>query len=556
MSSTVVLTRSCPHQSTFRKCQKLFRHLPIVISVILVCTQSHAETGPPVPSAMEGFIDILIWIIQRIILPIVLLRATVNAATALTSRYMMKSTVESSPVSSLVVNTVPISPPACPLSILDSESMDGVLLLGEAGNRYRYIQREKRKVIATLAWSLALFSIASLVVAIILMAESQPSQLFGMIPIPIIYFIAVLVLTSSIIGAMQFLDWPSHPMVVIGIMIIMLIPIIVVLYAGGGYAALVGLWLFWALLTWYQLFLRDRKDKARYGKQDLLVLRVFGADANAASTFGSIARLWSSLGAVVTIADPSYVRYEYTGANRGEFRKNIFAGLLASLAVAISPSLDTGISFLFGIPPIGEQMISLLALCIASTILFAFSVLPILISAQRNFVRSRSMLLEKVAYTMGKRQNWWGSYGIRPFYCFDNLWRPAVQEMMENAEAILMDFRGFNPTKQGCAYEIGKALDTVPVHKIVLLLDDKTDKESMLQLFRLKWRSISTESINRSILDPKLKVYTAHHFYDWRDGILQWILSLLKRNKQWREDSDRILALLATAPEHQGVASL
>ena len=38
--------------------------------------------------------------------------------------------------------------------------------------------------------------------------------------------------------------------------------------------------------------------------------------------------------------------------------------------------------------------------------------------------------------------------------------------MMEEAEVVLMDFRGFDPSNLGCAYEVGKVVNTVDLDKL------------------------------------------------------------------------------------------
>ena len=310
-----------------------------------------------------------------------------------------------------------------------------------------------------------------------------------------------------------------------------------------GIIAIGGLLILLGLLIW-----RNRWRASKFPKQDLLVLRVFGMDQSAKETFSTIARNWSWLGASATIADPSYIKYMFSGW-RGNVLKfvlvvlaTILAGL-ASLVPAINALIPAGLSEI--------QRFSVLMLA-AFVVLIPVITIPIFLQVRLSFIKNRDKLIDKINKLMGRKKRPNGYHRHRPFFCHDDLWRPAVQKMMEETEVLLMDFRGFDPSNLGCAYEVGKVVNTVDLDKVVLFVDDGTDKDVLYRIFESCWEQRTVNSPNAAKQEPVLNVYIGNQFVSWRDGIGRWLWSILTRRRwrRWAEDSRGIVARLSTvAPD-------
>ena len=302
-----------------------------------------------------------------------------------------------------------------------------------------------------------------------------------------------------------------------------------------------------ALLIW-----RNRWRASKFPKQDLLVLRVFGMDQSAKETFSTIARNWSWLGASATIADPSYIKYMFSGwrGNVWKFVLVVLATILAgfaSLVPAINALIPAGLSEI--------QRFSILMLA-AFVVLIPVITIPIFLQVRLSFIKNRDKLISKISKLMGQKKRPNGFHRHRPFFCHDDLWRPAVQKMMEEAEVVLMDFRGFDPSNLGCAYEVGKVVNTVDLDKVVLFVDDGAGKDVLYRIFESSWEQRTVDSPNASKAEPVLNVYIGHEFVSWRDGIGRWLWSILTRRRwrQWGEDSQGIVARLSTIAPDEALA--
>jgi MFS family permease len=68
-----------------------------------------------------------------------------------------------------------------------------------------------------------------------------------------------------------------------------------------------------------------------------------------------------------------------------------------------------------------------------------------------------------------------GRYRVNEFYCFDDVWKEAVQMLVDASDAILLDLRGFNNDRRGTAYEIGLLAGRGAVARTVFLVNAETN---------------------------------------------------------------------------------
>ena len=72
-----------------------------------------------------------------------------------------------------------------------------------------------------------------------------------------------------------------------------------------------------------------------------------------------------------------------------------------------------------------------------------------------------------------------------------------MRKLAGSADAILMDLRSFSPQNQGCMYEVHQLLDSVPLERVVFLLDDATDRVFLEQSLQDAWSRVRSDSPNR-----------------------------------------------------------
>ena len=76
------------------------------------------------------------------------------------------------------------------------------------------------------------------------------------------------------------------------------------------------------------------------------------------------------------------------------------------------------------------------------------------------------------------------------FFCHDDTWRLTVTRLAREADAVVMDLRGFTSANQGCIFEIEHLAVAVPLQRVVLLVDKSTDVAFLKQVLRRAWSTL------------------------------------------------------------------
>lgn len=95
-----------------------------------------------------------------------------------------------------------------------------------------------------------------------------------------------------------------------------------------------------------------------------------------------------------------------------------------------------------------------------------------------------------------------GRFRINDFYCYENAWRPALDQLILKNDAILMDLRGFNHRFKGCIYELKQLINMVSLDKIVLAIDNSTDMPFLNETIHHLWMTMDHSSPNRKNSAP------------------------------------------------------
>lgn len=102
-----------------------------------------------------------------------------------------------------------------------------------------------------------------------------------------------------------------------------------------------------------------------------------------------------------------------------------------------------------------------------------------------------------------------GTYRVEDFFCHDDTWRMTIVRLARDADAILMDLRGFGPANQGCVYEIEQLLSSVPLDRVVLLVDRRTDVPFLERALQQAWRSRPDDSPNALARHQRIRIMAA-----------------------------------------------
>jgi hypothetical protein len=85
----------------------------------------------------------------------------------------------------------------------------------------------------------------------------------------------------------------------------------------------------------------------------------------------------------------------------------------------------------------------------------------------------------------------------------------TVARLARDAAAVLMDLRGFAPANRGCIFEIEELVATVPLQRIVLLVDASTDLAFLEQTLHGAWRAVPEDSLNAAPGEHRLRILQA-----------------------------------------------
>ena len=73
-----------------------------------------------------------------------------------------------------------------------------------------------------------------------------------------------------------------------------------------------------------------------------------------------------------------------------------------------------------------------------------------------------------------------GRYRVSELCCQADTWRAAVVGLMDRADAVLMDLREFSTKRAGCAFELQQLGQRLEAGRLVLAVDDTTDRDFLL----------------------------------------------------------------------------
>jgi hypothetical protein len=272
---------------------------------------------------------------------------------------------------------------------------------------------------------------------------------------------------------------------------------------GGGLvaAAAVQVWLFIRLLG---------KAKQSAGVR-LLVLRVFGIDANASFTFGRLARFWRHFGPYFTIVDPVFWRHKNRVFSLGTL--GFLVGMFVLTVVIASP-----------LEPHVSDDVFFVAVFFAYCVCLAGYIFVNEVRMRREFVRDEKHLGSILARLARWPRALDQSFRPLAALCYDNTWKLTVAKFTDIADVVLMDLRGFSNERKGCEFEVDYLFDHVPAERIVFLVSNTADLGLTNLLIQERWRLLLRSSPNLGLVNPEVKVYVSQS-QDEHD--VQGILDLL-----------------------------
>lgn len=69
-----------------------------------------------------------------------------------------------------------------------------------------------------------------------------------------------------------------------------------------------------------------------------------------------------------------------------------------------------------------------------------------------------------------------GRFRVNECYCHDSTWQDALAALVQRADVVLMDLRGFQAHNAGCRFELGALARSPHALRVVVLTDGRTDR--------------------------------------------------------------------------------
>ncbi|MBL8529038.1 MAG: hypothetical protein JNL68_15230, partial [Burkholderiales bacterium] len=91
-----------------------------------------------------------------------------------------------------------------------------------------------------------------------------------------------------------------------------------------------------------------------------------------------------------------------------------------------------------------------------------------------------------------------GRYRINEFCCRDNTWQATVVELMQRADAVVMDVRGLTRERRGCEFELQQLALRLRPQRVVLVADHATDRGVLESAFGSKLDSVQVIKVERT----------------------------------------------------------
>jgi hypothetical protein len=91
-----------------------------------------------------------------------------------------------------------------------------------------------------------------------------------------------------------------------------------------------------------------------------------------------------------------------------------------------------------------------------------------------------------------------GRYRVNAFCCRSGTWQATVVELIQRADAVVMDLRGLTRGRHGCEFELQELRRRLPLWKLVLVVDTTTERAILDEAFGQQSNNVRLVEVRRS----------------------------------------------------------
>jgi len=98
-----------------------------------------------------------------------------------------------------------------------------------------------------------------------------------------------------------------------------------------------------------------------------------------------------------------------------------------------------------------------------------------------------------------------GRFRTNEVFCNEDIWRSAFIALAERADLVMFDLRGFSSENIGARFELSHVLTTIPLGRLVLLVDSTTDIDNLRAECEGLLVALPSDSPNAGLTSSKIQ---------------------------------------------------
>jgi hypothetical protein len=125
------------------------------------------------------------------------------------------------------------------------------------------------------------------------------------------------------------------------------------------------------------------------------------------------------------------------------------------------------------------------------------------------FVRSEAAIDRSLA-GLDRERDADGRFRINDFFCSADMWQRLLRRLIRSTDVVLMDLRSLSEHNAGCVFEITELLNVMPLDRLIIVVDDTTDRKFLTQVVAGAWHGLRSDSPNTGLTPSALQPFELH----------------------------------------------
>ena len=125
----------------------------------------------------------------------------------------------------------------------------------------------------------------------------------------------------------------------------------------------------------------------------------------------------------------------------------------------------------------------------------------------RQFIQGEADLEQRVSH-MDTQPDPDGRHRVNEFFCRSDTWQMTMRRLVDRSDAVLMDLRSFSKNNQGCIYELQQLFNSIALNRVILVINDLTDRTFLEMTVGNIWQNLEPSSPNIELSRPAVRCFS------------------------------------------------